>query len=112
METMVKTIVMESKTARRAQVIANRTGSVEVGIVKAMMIELLKEKLHNGVAHFKYLKKDNTIREAWGTLQTALVNAKTNGRGRNTDACNVVSYFDIEKGAWRSTRFENIIQVF
>ena len=114
---MVQTIVIENQTAKRANVIAQRTGSIELGIMKSLMIALLKEKMYNGIAHFSYLKKSKNgekpeVREAWGTLQTALVRAKTNGKGYNKEVDNVVAYFDIEKGAWRSFRYENLIQVF
>ena len=115
---MLQTIVIQSETARRANVIANRTNSVEIGIFKAMMIALLKEKLHNGIAHFVYQKQpkrygeEPEIREAWGTLQSALVSAKTNGRGYSKELDNCIAYYDIDKGGWRSFRYENLIQVF
>ena len=61
-------MVVNGMTAHRANVILARTGSAAMGCVKAQMIDLLKEKLRNGVAHFIY-KKQSTgeIREAWGT---------------------------------------------
>ena len=54
METMV---VVNGMTAHRANVIAARTGSAAMGIIKAQMINLLKEKLKNGIAHFLYKKQ-------------------------------------------------------
>lgn len=42
---MLQIISIEKQTAVRANVITNRTGSVEIGIMKAMMIALLKEKI-------------------------------------------------------------------
>ena len=48
---MIQIISVENQTAVRANVIANRTGSVELGLMKSMMIALLKEKLNNGIAH-------------------------------------------------------------
>ena len=58
-------VVVNGMTAHRANVIAARTGSAAMGVIKAQMIDLLKEKLKNGVAHFLY-KKQSTgeIREA------------------------------------------------
>ena len=56
METMV---VVNGMTAHRANVIYVRTGSSAMGVIKAQMIDLLKEKLKSGVAHFLYKKSQN-----------------------------------------------------
>ena len=45
-------LVITNGTATRMAVIAARTGSELMAGAKAMMIETLKEKLRNGVAHF------------------------------------------------------------
>ena len=110
METMV---VVNGMTAYRANVITSRTGNVAMGVVKAQLIDLLKEKLKSGVAHFLY-KKQSTgeVREAWGTCSGQLMKATQNGRGLSGDQVNTVKYWDIEKGGYRSLRYENLIQVF
>lgn len=104
-------VVMSSDTIRRANVIANRVGNDVIGIIKAQMIDLLKSKLKNGIAHFIYQKKDGSIREAWGTTSHDLVKANVNGRGFERDYVNCVCYWDVEKGGFRSLRFEHLIQV-
>ena len=104
-------IVMNNDTIRRANVIANRVGNDVIAIIKAQMIDLLKSKLKNGIAHFIYQKKDGSIREAWGTTSYDLVKANVNGRGIERDYVNCVCYWDVEKGGFRSLRFENLIQV-
>ncbi len=114
---MVQIISIENQTAVRATVIANRTGSAEIGIMKAMMIALLKEKLKNGIAHFEYAKKPNKygeieIREAWGTTQSNIASAMTNGRGYCKELDNCIAYYDVVKGGWRSFRFENLVKVY
>lgn len=110
--TMNTLVVINGMTAHRANVIANRTGSAAMGVVKAQMIDLLKEKLRNGVAHFIYMKKDGTIREAWGTCSGQLMKATQNGRGLSGDMVNTIKYWDVEKGGYRSLRYENLIQLF
>lgn len=52
---MTQMVIVNGMTAHRANVIVNRTGSAAMGVVKAQMIDLLKEKLRNGVAHFLYM---------------------------------------------------------
>lgn len=109
---MTQVVAMNGMTAHRANVIARRTGSEAMGIIKAQMIDLLKAKLQSGVAHFLYMKKDGTLREAWGTCAGNLMKATQNGRGLSGDQVNTVKYFDVVAGGYRSLRFENLVQVF
>lgn len=109
---MNNVIIITKKTAIRVKVITDRTRSTEMGIMKAMMIENLKQKLANGIAHFIYKKKDGTIREAWGTLQQELAKAMTNGRGVSREKFGTTAYYDIEAGGWRSFCWENLVHVF
>ena len=106
-------VVVNGMTAHRANVIAARTGSAAMGVIKAQMIDLLKEKLKNGVAHFLY-KKQSTgeIREAWGSCNGQLMTATQNGRGLSGDQVNTIKYWDCFKGGYRSVRFENLIKVY
>ncbi|MDE6695682.1 MAG: SH3 beta-barrel fold-containing protein [Muribaculaceae bacterium] len=105
-------IVINNSTANRATVIAARTESTEMGIMKAMLIDTLKAKLAGGIAHFIFKKKDGSYREAWGTTQNNIAKAKTNGRGVSRECFKTTAYFDIECGEWRSFRWENLVQVF
>lgn len=109
---MTQMVIVNGMTAHRANVIANRTGSAAIGVVKAQMIDLLKEKLRNGVAHFLYMKKDGTLREAWGTCLGNLMRTTQNGRGLSGDQVNTVKYYDVMVGGYRSLRYENLVQVF
>jgi hypothetical protein len=109
---MTQVVAMNGMTAHRANVIARRTGSEAMGIIKAQMIDLLKTKLQSGVAHFIYMKKDGSLREAWGTCAGNLMKATQNGRGLSGDQVNTVKYFDVVAGGYRSLRFENLVQVF
>ena len=109
---MTQIVAVNGMTAHRANVIASRTGSEAMGVIKAQMIDLLKAKLQNGVAHFIYMKKDGTIREAWGTCSGQLMKATQNGRGLSGDMVNTIKYWDVEKGGYRSLRYENLIQLF
>ena len=109
---MINALVINNTTAKRATVIALRTQSNEMGIMKAMLIDTLKAKLANGIAHFIFKKKDGSFREAWGTTQNNIAKAKTNGRGISREAYKTTAYYDVEVGAWRSFRWENLVQVF
>ena len=108
----INTMVINNTTARHAAVIARRTGSVEMGMMKALLIDNLKIKLQSGVAHFWYKKvSTNEVREAWGTTSHKLMNDKVFGTGYTGEQVNVVKYWDVVKGAFRSLRYENLIAV-
>ena len=109
---MTQVVTMNGMKAYRANVIASRTGSEAMGVIKAQMIDLLKAKLQSGVAHFLYMKKDGTLREAWGTCAGNLMRATQNGRGLSGDQVNTVKYYDVMVGGYRSVRYENLVQVF
>ncbi len=109
---MVQALVMKKETLNRAYVITQRAKSEEIALIKAMMIENLKSKLANGIAHFVFLKKNGEVREAWGTTQKELAIAKTNGRGESRENFCTTAYYDVEKACWRSFRWENLVQVF
>ena len=90
MSTMI--ITTDNQTITRMAVIAKRTDSEFMAGAKAMMVESLKRQMRGGVAHFVYQKKNGELREAEFYCTTA--------------------YFDVEKGAWRSFRWESIVTVF
>lgn len=111
-QVMSNIAIMNNMTATRAKVVAFRTGSIDNGIVKAAMINELKTKLANGIAHFVFAKKNGELREAWGTTMGNIAKAKTNGNGASRENYATTAFFDVEKGEWRSFRWETLITVF
>ena len=105
-------LIITDTTAVRMNVIAQRTQDLLLAGAKAMMIESLKEKLRNGVAHFIFIKKNGEIREAFGTTNSSVASKYTNGNGISREYFKTTAYFDIEKGEWRSFRWESIVKVF
>lgn len=105
-------LIITEMTAVRMNVIADRTQNLLAAGAKAMMIENLKEKLRNGVAHFIFIKKNGEVREAFGTTNAAVARKYTNGRGCSREVFKTTAFFDIEKGEWRSFRWESIVKVF
>ena len=106
-------LVITNGTATRMAVIAARTGNELMAGAKAMMIEALKEKLRNGVAHFIFQKKKNgEYREIFATTNPSLVKRHINGRGVSRELYATTAVFDCELGEWRSFRWESIVKVF
>lgn len=105
-------LIITDTTAVRMNVIAERTQNLLMAGAKVMMIQNLKEKLRNGVAHFIFIKKNGEVREAFGTTNAAVAAKYTNGNGISREYFKTTAYFDIEKGEWRSFRWESIVKVF
>ena len=110
METMI--ITTNNLTVARMAVIAKRTSSDLMAGAKSMMIDGLKRQMRNGIAHFVFMKKDGSLREAWGTTNKSLAEKHINGNGVSREYFSTTAYFDVEKGDWRSFRWENIVAVF
>ena len=105
-------VSLNGMTVKRTHKIAERTEDVMMGAIKAQMIETLKNKMANGVAHFVFKKKNGELREAWGTTNPSLSAKHINGNGVSREVYKTTAYFDIEKGGWRSLRWESIVKVF
>ncbi len=101
----------DTMTLTRMEVIGNRTNSALMAGAKAMMVENLKHQMRTGIAHFVYMKKSGELREAFGTTSKALAERYINGNGVSREYYATTAYFDVEKGAWRSFRWENIVAV-
>ena len=111
-QTIISTIAVQELTITRANVIAQRTGSLEMGIAKAMLIEQLKHKLANGVAHFIFQKRDGSLKEMFASTNPALCSRHINGRGVSRECYATTAVFDVESGSWKSFRWESIVKVF
>lgn len=105
-------ITNDTLTVTRIEAIAHRTQSAFLSGAKAMMIQGLKRQMINGVAHFIYQKKNGEMREAWGTTCGTLAEKHTNGCSVGREHFGTTAYFDIERGAWRSFKWENIVAIY
>ena len=108
----VSAIAVKDMTIVRANVIAERTGSLEMGIAKAMLIEQLKAKLKSSVAHFIFQKKNGELREMFATTCKPLIERHVNGRGVSRENYATTAVWDCEAAAWKSFRWESLIKVF
>ena len=102
----------DRRMVTRMAVIARRTGSELIAGAKAVLVEVLKDKMRNGIAHFVFQKKDGSLREAWGTTNRSLAEKYINGNGVTREAFATTAFFDVEVGDWRSFRWENLVMVY
>lgn len=81
--------------------------------------DVLRERLHQGEVNFVFKKVDGSRRAAVGTTNLDLVPQDLwpkdmSGIEESDDKqknIGVVRFFDCEKGAWRSCKVENILNV-
>lgn len=79
------------------------------------LVEELKEKLKSGEkVRFTYTKKNGDTRHAYGTKNLDVVkdideNMIPTGTGITKDG--VISYFDLDKNAWRSFREDSLVSI-
>jgi len=111
---MTQILVLGHDTAVRANVIAIRTNSRRIdGVSKAILVKQLKEKLRSGkIVKFAYLKKDGSIRIAYGTTHPDFIADKVQGWGESQEDYATTAYFDLECCGWRSFRWENLVAVY
>ena len=96
--TSIITSTNNALVARHIAVIAAKKGSTLTGTAKALLIEEAKRQMRLGTCHFLFVKKDGTVREAYGTLNASLCNKHINGRGISPESWGCSCYFDVEKG--------------
>lgn len=104
-------MVVNKQTATRFAVISNRIGDTTMAMGKAMLINNLKQQLRTGVAHFIFMKKNGEIREIFATTNSCLASKHIIGTGESRENFYTTAVFDVEKGAWRSFRWESIISI-
>jgi len=107
----MKTGINQLMVLDRARTMLLKGYNLNQSLQTSLSIEALQLKLMNGTSHFLYLKKDGTIREAFGTLLEKVVVRNTNGLGYPRKYDGLLAYFDIEEGQWRSFRYENLITI-
>ena len=69
----------------------------------AWYFERFRRWLHEGLVIFTYLKLDNSIRDARGTLNPLLIPEVDKPKGTQQSAISyqVIKYYDIDRKAWR-----------
>ena len=84
-----------------------------------MTIDEFKNALREGEVNFVFKKKDGTIREARGTLKPELIlknevkeSDEEKPKKKRIITEDVICYFDLDKSAWRSFRFEQFLEEY
>ncbi len=109
---MTTIVAVTNKDLYRATVIASRVENDFVTGLQVAKLNELKARMRREVVKFAYLKKDKSVRIAYGTMMPALVGDHINGRGICGDARKVCTYFDVERGEFRCFQMQALIQIW
>ena len=109
---MTTIVAVTNKDLYRAAVIASRLENDFVAGLQVAKLNELKARMRREVVKFAYLKKDNSVRIAYGTMMPALVGDHINGRGVCGDVRKVCTYFDVERGEFRCFQLQALIEIF
>ena len=109
---MTTIVAVTNRDMYRAAVISQRVENDFVTGMQVAKLNELKARMREGVVKFAYLKKDKSVRIAYGTMMPALVGDHINGRGICGDARKVCTYFDVEHGEFRCFQLQSLVKIF
>ena len=102
-------VAMSSKDMTKAIIINDRVeDSFLTGYLLAQGNELRK-RMQTSVVEFYFIKKNGCIRRAFGTTMPSLAKAHT--VGGHPSSIKVITFFDVEKSAWRSCQLQSLLKV-
>ena len=109
---MATIVAVTNKDLYRAAVIASRVENDFVTGLQVAKLNELKARMRREVVKFAYLKRDKSVRIAYGTLMPQLMKDKILGTGLCGDARKVCTYFDVEHGQFRCFQMQALINIF
>ena len=109
---MTTIVAVTNRDMYRAAVISQRVVNDFVTGMQVAKLNELKARMREGVVKFAYLKKDKSVRVAYGTMMPALVGDHINGRDICGDARKVCTYFDVERGEFRCFQLQSLVKIF
>ncbi len=109
---MTTIVAVTDKDLYRASVISSRVKNDFVAGLQTAKLNELKNRMRKEVVKFAYLKKDLSVRIAYGTLMPQLMSDKILGTGICGDARKVVVYYDVECGNFRCFQMQALIKIW
>jgi hypothetical protein len=109
---MTTIVAVTGKDLYRASVISSRVKNDFVAGLQTAKLNELKNIMRKEVVKFAYLKKDLSVRIAYGTLMPQLMSDKILGTGICGDARKVVVYYDVECGNFRCFQMQALIKIW
>lgn len=104
-------VAMSSKDIRKAMVINSRIGNQFLTGYLLSLGNELRKRMSEGVIEVWFTKKSGEVAHRFATTKSSLVKNHINGRGISGEQRNVITFWDVEKGAWRSMQIQSILKV-
>lgn len=102
-----KTYYMNNKVCDRA----NRLqGNRSDAFTQSWKAEKLRHRMRVDVVKFTYIKKNGVIRTAVGTTHPLVVPASLSRSTKKQNPA-IVTYYDLQRKAWRSCRVLSIVEI-
>lgn len=67
-------------------------------------VDELRNRLHQGIVNFAFVKLDNTLRFVKGTLNLDQIPASHHPNGNGSPSNRSLRFYDFNTGGWRSFR--------
>ena len=109
---MTTIVAVTNRDMYRAAVISQRVDNDFVTGLQVAKLNELKARMRREVVKFAYLKRDKSVRIAYGTLMPQLMKDKVLGTGLCGDARKVCTYFDVERGEFRCFQLQSLVMIF
>lgn len=77
--------------------------------IPSLEAESLRDRLRQGPTKFTFVKKTGELRFALGTLNLDIIPNNDHPKGVRPASPRVITFFDLEKFAWRSVSIESLI---
>ena len=75
------------------------------------LVDNLKAKLAQGPVRFAFIKRDGTLREAYGTRNMSLVPEEHRPKGTDKRTPGTIPFWDLEAEAWKSLREDSLVWI-
>lgn len=104
-------VAMISKDIRKAMVINSRINNPFLTGYLLSQGNELRKRMSEGVVEVWFTKKSGEVAHRFATTNASLVRNHINGNGTSGESRNVITYWDVEKGAWRCMQIQSILKV-
>ena len=108
---MTAIVTLENKELKRAMVINSRIENPFMTGVIMERVSELKRRMQREVVEIEFRKKDGSITRRFATTMSSLAGKHINGRGMSPENWGCCCYWDMEKGGFRSFKWENLITI-
>lgn len=103
-------VAMSSKDIRKAMVINSRINNPFLTGYLLSQGNELRKRMAEGVVEVWFTKKSGEVAHRFATTKASLVRNHINGNGISGESRNVITFWDVENGSWKSMQIQSILK--